>query len=372
MIRNLVSLALCAAVFGAPSATTQPASDISAEKAMKRKVRKIVIKGSLRDAIAKYSSLAGMKIEVDWPALEAAGVEQTTRIVLKMSDLPISELLDLTLVQVQTKGKGLAWYIDGNVVRVTTEGRMVRPVRAFPRASRSPRTPERRTRRVRIKEWTFDNTPASDVFDVVRKTTGVNIYVNWRAMQELGIQKDTPITLRASNISTARALDLITDELSGSKGKLERIYWLVDDGVLTISTGAALNRKTFTRVFYVADLLTVIPNFEGPRAGISSDRDGDDFYGGSGTGVRTSTRNEGASIRTGSRSRGGDRGRSTTSITEQREKLRESLISIIKTSIGEEMWDPLGAGSVQFLGNKMVISQTKLGFMLMGKALRRR
>jgi len=220
-----------------------------------------------------------------------------------------------------------------------------------------------------VKEWTFDNTAASDVFEVVRKTTGVNIHVNWRALQELGIQKDTPITLRASKISTARALDLITDELSGSRGKLERVYWLVDDGVLTISTGAALNRQTFTRVFYVADLLTVIPNFEGPRLGLSSGR-GRDSFDASGTGARTDTLDDGASIRTGSRS--GTRGRETASISEQRDKLRENLTSILKTAIGEEMWHPQGQGSVQFLRNRMVISQTKLGFLLMGKALRRR
>lgn len=374
MIKNLVSLALCAAVFGAPSATTRPASDISAEKAMKRKVRKIVIKDSLQDAIAKYSSLAGVKIEVDWTALQAAGVGQTTRVALKMSDVPVGELLDLTLVQIQTKGKALAWYIDRNVVRVTTQPQLMHRDVAVPRTSPLPRARERSPRRVRVKEWTFDNTAVSDVFEVVRKTTGVNTYVNWRALQELGIKKDTPITLRASKISTARALDLITDELSGSRGKLERVYWLVDDGVLTISTGAALNRQTFTRVFYVADLLTVIPSFEGRRMGVSSGRGRDSYDG---TGIRTDTFDEGVSLGTRSRDRRRDRydrnrDTETTSIAEQREKLRENLTNIIKLAIGEEMWHPQGQGSVQFLRNKMVISQTKLGFLLMGKALRRR
>ena len=374
MTKSLVSLALCAAVFGAPVATPQPAGDVSPQQAMKRKVRKIVIKDTLRDAIAKYSSLANVKIEVDWPALQAAGVEQTTRVALKMSDLPISELLDLTLVQVESKGKGLTWYVDGNVVRVTAQGPVIHRDRTVPRASSTPRTPERSTRRVRLKEWRFDNTPASDAFEVVRKSTGVNIYVNWRALEALGIQKDTPISLKASNISTARALDLITDELSGSRGTLERVYWLVDDGVVTISTGEALNRRTFTRVFHVGDLLTVIPNFRGRRLGMSTrgGRYGDDSYGGIGTDRFDGRDSLGIGSRDRGRDRYGDRYGDSESVstTELKEKLRENLTSIIKTSIGEEMWHPQGQGSVKFLGNKLVISQTKLGFLLMGRALR--
>lgn len=374
MIKNLVSLALCAAVFGASPATTRPADGIPAEKAMKRKIRKILIKDSLTDAIAKCSALAGVKIKVDWPALAAAGTKDTTKVVLRLSDVPVGELLDLTLVQVQTKGNALAWYIDRDVVRVTTRRQLMHRDMAVPGMPSSPAAYRRRAPRpLRIKKWTFDNTAASDVFEVVRKNARVNIHINWRSLQAIGIQKDTPITLKASNISTARALDLITDELSGSRDKLERVYWLVDDGVLTIATGTALNRHTFTRVFYVADLLTVIPNFEGPRVRSRSSRRGGsdrDSFDASGIGMRTDTLDSGVSIGTGSGSRSGRR--ETTNTTEERKKIRENLTNIIKISIGEEMWHPQGQGSVQFLRNKMVISQTKLGFLLMGKALKQR
>lgn len=374
MIKNLVSLALCATVFGASPATTRPAGGIPADKAMKRKIRKILIKDSLPGAIAKCASLAGVKIEVDWPALKAAGAKDTTKVVLRMSDVPVGELLDLTLVQAQTKGNNLAWYIDKDVVRVTSQRRLMHRDLAVPGISYLPAAPKRRTpRRLPIKKWAFDNTAASDVFEVVRQNSGVNIHINWRSLQEIGIQKDTPITLRASNISTARALDLITDELSGSRDKLERVYWLVDDGVLTIATGTALNRHTFTRVFYVADLLTVIPSFRGPRVRSgSSGRGGSgrDSFDASGIGMSTDTLDSGVSLGTGSGSRSSRT--EITDTTEERKKLRENLTNIIKISIGEEMWHPQGQGSVQFLRNKMVISQTKLGFLLMGKALKRK
>lgn len=375
MIKNLVSLALCAAILGASPAAIRAADSVKAEEAMKRKVRKILIKDSLPGAIAKCASLAGVKIEVDWPALKAAGAKDTAKVVLRMSDVPVGELLDLTLVQAETKGNALAWYVDGAVVRVTTRQRLMHRDRVLPAIPSSPTVRPRRTpRRTPIKEWTFDNTAVSDVFEAVRKNARVNIHINWRSLQEIGIQKDTPITLKASNISTARALDLITDELSGSKDKLERIYWLVDEGVLTIATGTALNRRTFTRVFYVADLLTVIPNFQGPRSSAGRSRRGgrgSESFDAGGIGARTDTLETGVSLGTGS---GGRRGgsRETTDTTEERKKLRENLTNIIKISIGEDMWHPQGQGSVQFLRNKLVISQTKLGFLLMGKALKRK
>ena len=45
--------------------------------------------------------------------------------------------------------------------------------------------------------------------------------------------------------------------------------------------------------------------------------------------------------------------------------MQDNLLGIIKDSIGADMWAPDGKGSVQFLGTKLVISQTMLGFKLL-------
>ena len=54
---------------------------------------------------------------------------------------------------------------------------------------------------------------------------------------------------------------------------------------------------------------------------------------------------------------------------ETRNQAKSSLEKIIKDSIGEEMWKSGGGkGSVRFFRNKMIISQTLLGYTLMNKA----
>ena len=53
-------------------------------------------------------------------------------------------------------------------------------------------------------------------------------------------------------------------------------------------------------------------------------------------------------------------------------EVKEGLIAIIKASIGEDMWQDQGKGSIRIFGNRLIISQTTLGFKLLDKSLRRR
>lgn len=54
------------------------------------------------------------------------------------------------------------------------------------------------------------------------------------------------------------------------------------------------------------------------------------------------------------------------------EQLREGVIGIIRDSIGQDMWEPSGRGSVKIIGNRLVISQTLLGYKLLDQSLRTR
>ena len=49
----------------------------------------------------------------------------------------------------------------------------------------------------------------------------------------------------------------------------------------------------------------------------------------------------------------------------QRKEIRDTLIKTIKEAIGEDMWTPTGKGSIKMIGNRLVISQTLLGFKLL-------
>ena len=49
--------------------------------------------------------------------------------------------------------------------------------------------------------------------------------------------------------------------------------------------------------------------------------------------------------------------------------MQETLITTIKESIGEEMWQPEGKGSIKLLRNNLIITQSLLGFKLMRETI---
>ena len=205
----------------------------------------------------------------------------------------------------------------------------------------------------RVREWNFENVDLGDVVAALRKATPMNFYVNWRALEAAGVAKNTPITLKATNVSLARVLDMVVDQLSTDKQKVDSVYWLVDDGILTITTGQSLNRHTLTRTYYVGDMLASVPNFVGPRLGI----------GKSGSDSNNDSSNTIGDL---------DGGASTETTTETRKEAEEKLINTIKQVIGEEFWHPQGKGALTIHRNRMIITQTKLGFLLLSRGMRRR
>jgi hypothetical protein len=99
----------------------------------------------------------------------------------------------------------------------------------------------------------FDGTPLGDAFIQLREATGANIFVNWRAIDEVGVHRHLPITTRLEKLPLDQALDKLLKEIGGRKMLLA---WTLDDRVYTISTIDELQRNVITRAYDVRDLLT--------------------------------------------------------------------------------------------------------------------
>lgn len=330
----------------------EPARQPPPAEALKQEVRRISVNSTLHEALDQYRKLSGVRIEVDWPALKAVGIEPRRRIVLKASGATVEQLLELTLIQAAGEGPSLAWYIDQDVVRVTTRRRLLRRSRL---ATAARPTTRPAARPVSLYKLDFDNTPLGDVIVFFRDVTGANFHVNWGALKQVNLDRDTPITLKVSGISVGRALDLIFNQLNANRGKYDSIYWLIDGGVVQISTGSAFDGRLRTRIYEVADLLMIVPDFKGPRLGLDSGSSGEGGTGSDSDGLFGEE----------------DETADAESPAEQKKHIREKLINIIKNTIGEEMWQPLGKGSINILRGKLIISQTALGFKLMEQSLRR-
>ncbi|HOD81590.1 MAG: hypothetical protein BWX88_02979 [Planctomycetes bacterium ADurb.Bin126] len=340
-------------------ALAAPSKD--AATAMRVKVASARLGPDLGQALSQLEKLSGTAFYPDWLVLGDLGLGKDTAVSVEGTEAAVGQLLDAVLHKVAPKGQMLAWFIDRDRVHITTQARALAATRSREQASSAAARPGGR-RVPSSTTLTFDETPLGDAVNFFRSCSGLNIHANWKALELSGITKDTPISLKVNNISLGKALTLTIEQLNAGKAREDSIYWVVDDGVVLISTGTALNQKTKIKTYDVGDLLTFAPEFKGPR--FNFDMIGNNS--GSSTGVNGS----GMGV-------GGDRkglfDEETTredredrdSRAVQRKEIRDTLIKTIKEAIGEDMWTPTGKGSIKMIGNRLVISQTLLGFKLL-------
>jgi hypothetical protein len=318
------------------------------------------------NSVAKASSLT---IAVDWDALRPAGIGPDSLVRAEGKGLTAAQAIDLVLARVENLPTPLSWYEQDGVVRITTQQthllrrRLEANIAGMPYVRATAR-PDHLSATLPIME--LQGIQLGDAIEVTRMATGLNVFVNWNALRKAGIEKDTPISLTARNIPVAKALDLILDSLNAGRGVMDSAYWVIDDGVVVISTGEELNRDLSVRVYDVADVLMVVSNFRGPR--IPGQNQGGNQQAGTNAGTGGDSGLFGGD---GANGQAGAAGTDEEDPQALRHRVRDDLTATIRNSIGEQFWQPQGKGSIAFVGGQMVVSQTQLGFALMGKALSR-
>ncbi len=321
------------------------------------------IQGTSRQAFAEIARMGKIQIAVDWPALRRAEADLNGRITLKGRHATLEQILELLLVQIAAPRKPLGYYIENNTLHVTTQSyvlsRRTRRALAIAPPVRDDKKPAQKTGRTRNAptppghELKFNNVPLSEVVQYFRDISGLNIHVNWRALQAVGVDKSEPVSFQARDITLAAALDLMLRGINTDRDRLSSIYWLVDKGVVQIATGEVFDREMRTVVMDVADLLAVVPDFKAPQLNLARDGGGEDSHNGGGSDLwEDDEENEEAD-------------------EDLQTRQQETLIRIIKESIGEDMWKPTGKGSIRILSNRrqLVITQSLLGFKLMRQTL---
>lgn len=80
----------------------------------------------------------------------------------------------------------------------------------------------------------------------LRRVTKLNIFMNWRALETIGLTKDVPFTVRLKRVTAGEALEACVKRMAGES---QAVAYTVDDGIVTISTRDDLSRNTLTRVY---------------------------------------------------------------------------------------------------------------------------
>jgi len=382
-MRAITLSVFAAAVLGWISGATAGTSSQSAMAVTDKVIPKVALAGvSLERALAFLRKATDVDIEVDWGTLRTVGVTRQSKVKVRAEKLTLAKVLDLTVAAPRGAREPISWFLYDKTVIITTQANLLavrigqarritaprRPGRTSParRPRRTPPAPRRaapKTIRVRtIGKVDFQESPLEEAMDYFRDTARVNMVVHWQALAATGVHKHTPVTITLTNVKLTRALSLVLDLVNTEKDRFSRVYWDWEDGILKITTGTALDAEMITRVYTVADLLVVVPNFAAPVKNIHGSRTSTEGSGGGGTGLQQDFGKDNL-----------DDTKSEPSAAEQKEKLKKGLADAIKASSGLELWDDGGGkGTISFLRDKMIITQSRLGFKLMGGAMRRR
>lgn len=126
------------------------------------------------------------------------------------------------------------------------------PSRPFPALPGEAEQLLRRLTMQKVDKLDFSDSRLKDVIAYLQVVTNLNIQVKWNALQVAGVDKSTAVNVRGRDLTVAKALDMILDDLGGGGTPLG---FIVDKGVITISTKEDLSRKTYLLIYDVRDLL---------------------------------------------------------------------------------------------------------------------
>jgi hypothetical protein len=191
------------------------------------------------------------------------------------------------------------------------------------------------------------------VLAYVRQAGNINLVVNWKALQESGIEKTSGVSLKLRRVTLATLLDLILEQVNGNLNKYDRAYWVIEKGIVKVTTGHILNRKTVTKAWDITDLTHPSEDFDAPRMNFDLDEeDGDDDDGGDDDGDGLFGDED------------DDDDEDDQRVT--RKQMEEKIVKMIKESIDQDMWkDSGGKGSIGIYQGKLIITQTQLGWKLL-------
>jgi hypothetical protein len=186
----------------------------------------------------------------------------------------------------------------------------------------------------RLPAAKLDNVALVDALDFLRDISGVNIDVNWKALEAINISKNAEINLNLHDVSAGKVLSLILTQA----GPGDLLTYYVDQNVVEITTKEIADQKMITIVYYVMDLLQpndqfdyTIQNIGGGSAQVTG--------GGGGSGSSSISQS------------------TNTNASKTMDDKANNLIKLIETVVRPEVWrDNGGQASMAYLNGNLIIT----------------
>lgn len=102
-----------------------------------------------------------------------------------------------------------------------------------------------------MPEVRCDQVALSEVVDFYKDSLGLNIFVDWKALEAAGIQPTTPVSLQLKNVRASEALRLALRSVSANLG------YMIENGIVVITTLRPAAQPIIIRAYDVSDLIDV-------------------------------------------------------------------------------------------------------------------
>lgn len=193
-----------------------------------------------------------------------------------------------------------------------------------------------------VQQARFADATIEQVVQFVEAISQLNIDVDWASLEEIGVDRSTPVSLNLSRVPIRTVLDRVLDKVSPDR--LSRAAWAVNDGILQIASDEALRKNTILAIYDIRDLLIEVPDFDNaPEFDLSQVLQSN--QGGGGRGGQSPFQNT------------NDDNNDTRLPLEER---RQQIIDIITQNIDFEGWTDNGGdtGRIQPLAGSLIITNT--------------
>ena len=191
-----------------------------------------------------------------------------------------------------------------------------------------------------LPEMKFTGVTFGDAIEFIRDVAGVNIHVNWKALEAEGVTADTPINIRLRSVTLRKVMNLLLSEASGG----DNLTWYVDQGVVEVTTREMADKKMYTKVYPIHDLIMDVPDFVGPNFSLQSASDQASQTGGGGSG--------GLFGQSGDSSRDDDDEKATT-----RDERGQQLVDLIMETVRPDIWAANGGtASIRYFNGSLIVT----------------
>ncbi|RMD61323.1 MAG: hypothetical protein D6824_08210, partial [Planctomycetota bacterium] len=187
----------------------------------------------------------------------------------------------------------------------------------------------------------FTDNSLEDVLNFFATVTNLNVDVDWESLANIGVDRDTPITLNLQPVPARVVLDRVLEK--ASPDAFSKAGWAVNDGVLVVASDEALRRNTFIVIYDVRDLTFGIRDaVEAPQIDLNNVLNQAQSGGGGSSGSIFS----------------GNEEVTTEGLTQ--EELLDLIEDIIKQSVDPEGWRDAGGdtGSIMRFNGNLIITNT--------------